>query len=118
MLLDRYVVHTTDGRVRVFLLGAWSHHAGLSYLLAFFCAAQRAFTAAAILARPLGERFRFFFATGVTAVLGGRPGPRLTMVEAAPAMRARACCRLAISASIKARISVMRISVTKNSPTR
>src|ERR1700722_4045807 len=118
MLLERYVVHTADGRVRVFLLEAWFRHAGLSYLLAFFCAAQRAFTAAAILARPSGERFRFFFATGATAVLGGRPGPRLTMVEAAPAMRARACCGLAMWASIEGWISVMRISVTQNSPTR
>jgi len=72
---------------------------------AFFCSAQRRFTASAMRRRPSGERFLFFF-TGTAADLGGLPGPRFTLTEEAPpASKARACCNWAISRSIWARIS-------------
>ena len=78
---------------------------------AFFFAAQRFLAAAAMRARPSGERTRFFFcgeAIGELAVtLGGRPAFRLATVTADPAARsARACLSVAISASIVERMSV------------
>jgi len=78
---------------------------------AFFLAAQRFLAAAAMRARPSGERTRFFFggeAIGELAVtLGGRPAFRLATVTADPAARrVRACLSVAISASMEARMSV------------
>src|ERR1035441_2149737 len=78
---------------------------------AFFFAAQRFLAAAAMRARPSGERTRFFFcgrAIGELAVtLGGRPAFRLATVTADPAARrARACLSVAISASMEERMSV------------
>ena len=78
---------------------------------AFFFAAQRFLAAAAMRARPSGERTRFFFCGGaigeLAVTLGGRPAFRLATVTADPAARsARACLSVAISASIVERMSV------------
>jgi hypothetical protein len=78
---------------------------------AFFFAAQRFLAAAAMRARPSGERTRFFFRGEAIGVLGatftGRPGFRLATVTADPAARrARACLSVAISASMVERMSV------------
>ena len=74
-------------------------------------AAQRFLAAAAMRARPSGERTRFFFcgeAIGELAVtLGGRPAFRLATVTADPAARrVRACLSVAISASMEEIMSV------------
>ena len=68
------------------------------YFSAFLFAAQRAFTAATILARPSGDIFRFCFC-GATADLG-LPGS-LWLRLPAPAIRARACFSVAISVSMR-----------------
>jgi hypothetical protein len=77
---------------------------------AFFFAAQRFLAAAAMRARPSGERTRFFRGEAIgelEATFGGRPGFRLATVTADPAARsARACLSVAISASIMERMSV------------
>lgn len=68
---------------------------------AFFCSAQRRFTASAIRLRPSGVRFRFFLATFLVAGAAAL----LVFAAAAPPSRARACCNWAISRSSCARIS-------------
>ena len=78
---------------------------------AFFFVAQRFLAAAAMRARPSGERTRFFFCGGtigeLAVTLGGRPAFRLATVTAVPAARrARACLSVAISASMEERMSV------------
>jgi len=74
------------------------------YFPAFFCFAQRALTAATILARPSADILRFL-ATGAAVALA-LPGVRLTVV---PAYRALACCRRAISPSSSASIFLVSI---------
>ena len=81
------------------------------YFAAFFAAAQRAFCAAAILARAssLNTRLADFFA-GEVVVFFGRPGPRLTgaaTLAELPVSRARACCSLLISSSSAERIPLI-----------
>ena len=59
---------------------------------------------------------RFFFLTIGAEVDFGRPGFLFSVSVTVPAIRARACLRVAISASISERISVvfMRISITQH----
>src|SRR5271163_3265407 len=78
---------------------------------AFLTFAQRAFCAAAILARASGERIRFLVVIGVGAVLAF--GPRfalMAMVSVVPERMLFACSRRAISESICAMISVVSIT--------
>ena len=73
---------------------------GRPYFVVFWALAQRAFCAAAILARASGDRRRFF--RGAAGVLfPGRP--------TLPASIARTCSSLRISASISARIPFVSI---------
>jgi len=72
-------------------------------LVAFFCLAHRAFTAAAIRFRPAGVSLYLFLAGLLTVETAfGLPGPRL--VPASPASNDRTCFNLAISPSISANI--------------
>lgn len=78
---------------------------------AFFRSAHRSFMASAMRLRPSGESLRaavFFAGSGVLAFLlpFGRPGRRGLDSASAPESRVRACCSLAIWASISAMILV------------
>src|SRR5581483_11904520 len=73
---------------------------GHSHFAAFFCAAQRAFCAAAIRARPsalIVLFFAFFAGAAFTVAPGLRP---LFLGAVVPESNARACWSRAISASI------------------
>src|ERR1035437_632544 len=67
------------------------------FTAAFFCAAQRFFTASAMRLRPSGVSFLFFLAgfvaTGAatTAVFLGRPGDRRTIAAVPSLSNVRAC---------------------------
>ncbi len=75
------------------------------YFAAFFAFAQRALTAATILARPSGEIFRFFVPIGVVLTFGP-PGLRFLGV---PLKRFLASWRRAISVSSSAIICLVPI---------
>jgi hypothetical protein len=84
-----------------------------SAYFAALCLAQRFLCAAAILARAAALIFRLGFLTDAAADVD-RPDFR----SVAPAIRVRACCSWAISASIKERTSIvfMLISVAQRLP--
>jgi len=71
--------------------------------VAFFAFAQRALTAATILARPSGDIFRFLVAIGVVLPFG-LPGLRFSEV---PIKKLLACWRRAISVSSSAIICLV-----------
>jgi hypothetical protein len=98
LALNHLVALTLDAFLGVILKG-WG-----GYFAAFFCLAQRALTAATILARPSGDILRFF-ATGADVALG-LPGLRFAVV---PVNRSLACCRRAISTSSSASIFLISI---------
>src|ERR1700749_2242409 len=78
---------------------ATSHICWLYYLADFLAFAQRAFWAAAILARPSAESFRVVFLTEIAFL--GRPGPGLA---SPPTRSLRTSWSFAISVSRAARI--------------
>ena len=80
--------------------------------MAFFAFAQRALTAATILARPSGDIFRFFVAIGIVLPFG-LPGLRFSEV---PLKRLLACWRRAISASSSAIICLVPIGEAYQRP--
>jgi hypothetical protein len=82
---------------------AWFYSALDNFVAAFFCLAHLALTAAAILARLLGERLRFFLA-GLPAAFTTPAGRPLFFAagDEAPDNKMRACWNRAISASISA----------------
>ena len=81
----------------------------MPYFAAFFFAAHRAFNAATSLARASALIFRLGlgFVTGAAIALAGRPGRFLAVVGADAAIKERACLRVAISASMRAKRSVV-----------